>query len=103
MLDHAARLPAPQSGALPAAFGEVPEADPDRFLVFLAALSLLDEVAAQGPVLGVIDDAHWLDDASAAALAFVARRLRAERVAMLFAAGATGAGPDAAAAAGGRR
>src|SRR5207247_10559706 len=58
----------------------------DRFLVFLATLSLLAEAAEQAPVACVIDDAHWLDDASAAALLFTARRLGPERVAMLFAA-----------------
>ncbi|KWX02107.1 Regulatory protein LuxR [Carbonactinospora thermoautotrophica] len=82
---HADRLPAPQARALRAVFGEE-EGDGDRFLVFLAALSLLAETAEQAPVLAVVDDAHWLDDASAAALLFVARRLQVERVAMLFAA-----------------
>ncbi|HEV2885495.1 MAG TPA: AAA family ATPase [Jatrophihabitans sp.] len=81
---HAGQLPAPQAKALRAAFGEDTEQAPDRFLVFLAALSLLAEAAELAPVLCVIDDAHWLDDASAAALTFVARRLGPERVAMLF-------------------
>ncbi len=83
---HADRLPAPQAGALRAAFGETAVGATDRFLIFLAALSLLAEAAEQAPVLCVIDDAHWLDDASAAALLFVARRLGSERVALLFAA-----------------
>lgn len=79
------RLPAPQQEALRAAFGEQTGGG-DRFLVFLATLNLLAEVAEQAPVLCVVDDAHWLDDASAAALLFVARRLGPERVALLFAA-----------------
>ena len=82
---HVGALPGPQERALRAAFGEL-DADGDRFLVFLAALSLLAEAAEEQPVLAVVDDAHWLDDASAAALQFVARRLDTERVALLFAA-----------------
>ena len=83
---YAARLPAPQRSALRAAFGETAGVPGDRFLIFLAALSVLAEAAEDDPVLCVIDDAHWLDDASAAALLFVARRLGPERVALLFAA-----------------
>jgi DNA-binding CsgD family transcriptional regulator len=79
-------LPEPQARALRAAFGEVEDGPGDRFLVFLAALSLLAEAGHHTPVLAVVDDAHWLDDASAAALLFVARRLQQERVALLFAA-----------------
>lgn len=81
-------LPAPQTRALRTVFGEAePAGGPeDRFMVFLAVLSLLAELAEREPVLCVIDDAHWLDDASAAALLFVARRLEAERVALVFAA-----------------
>ncbi|MDN5857468.1 MAG: LuxR C-terminal-related transcriptional regulator [Pseudonocardia sp.] len=86
VLAHLGRLPARQARALRAAFGEGEDTDTDRFLVFLAALSLLAEASEDGPVLAVGDDAHWLDDASAAALLFVARRVQAERVAMLFAA-----------------
>ncbi len=82
---HADALPAPQERALRAAFGEA-EGEGARFLVFLATLSLLAEAAEEQPVLAVVDDAHWLDDASAAALQFVARRLDTERVALLFAA-----------------
>jgi DNA-binding CsgD family transcriptional regulator/tetratricopeptide (TPR) repeat protein len=85
VMRYAERLPHPQSAALRAAFGEQAGGG-DRFLVFLAALSLLAEAAEQSPMLCVIDDAHWLDDASAAALLFVARRLGPERVAVLFAA-----------------
>jgi DNA-binding CsgD family transcriptional regulator len=86
-MPHVDALPAPQARALRAAFGEADsDADSDRFLVFLATLSLLAEAAEEQPVLAVVDDAHWLDDASAAALQFAARRLDTERVAVLFAA-----------------
>ena len=87
VLHHLLRLPAPQSRALLAAFGAADvDADTDRFRVFLAALSLLSEAAAEAPVLAVVDDAQWLDDASAAALLFIARRLVDERIALLLAA-----------------
>jgi DNA-binding CsgD family transcriptional regulator len=78
-------LPAPQAAALRAAMGEA-EGDGERFLAFLGTLSLLADAAERAPVLVVVDDAHWLDDASAAALLFAARRLQAEPVALLFAA-----------------
>jgi DNA-binding CsgD family transcriptional regulator len=78
-------LPVPQQAALRAALGEA-EGDGDRFLTFLGTLSLLADAAAEAPVLAVVDDAHWLDDASAAALLFCARRLQAERIVLLFAA-----------------
>src|SRR4051794_33245668 len=78
-------LPAPQAAALHAAMGQA-EGEGDRFLAFLATLSLLADAAEERPALAVVDDAHWLDDASAAALLFAARRLQAERVALLFAA-----------------
>ncbi|PRY51891.1 regulatory LuxR family protein [Geodermatophilus tzadiensis] len=80
-----AGLPAPQQAALGAALGEA-AGEGERFLAFLGTLSLLADAAEDSPVLAVVDDAHWLDDASAAALLFVARRLQAERVALLFAA-----------------
>jgi hypothetical protein len=85
MLDKLAGLPDPQRAALGVAFGLTTGAAPDRFLVGLAALSLLSEAAEQQPLLCVIDDAQWLDQASAQALAFVARRLLAEPVALVFA------------------
>src|SRR4051794_40974057 len=77
-------LPAPQRAALGAALVAA-EGEGDRFLAFLGTLSLLVDAADQA-LLVVVDDAHWLDDASAAALQFTARRLQAERVALLFAA-----------------
>ena len=78
-------IPEPQARALRAAFGEEAEGTGDRHLVYLATLNLLSEAGGDQPVLGVIDDAHWLDDASAAALLFVARRLDGEAVALMFA------------------
>ena len=85
MLDKLAGLPGPQREALGVAFGLNTGAAPDRFLVGLAALSLLSEAAEQQPLLCVVDDAQWLDRASAQALAFVARRLLAEPAALVFA------------------
>jgi len=86
MLDRVVGLPAPQRDALATTFGLSAGAVPDRFFVGLAVLGLLSEAAAERPLLCVIDDAQWLDRASAQALAFVARRLLAESVVMLFAA-----------------
>jgi predicted ATPase len=86
MLDKLEDLPDPQRAALRVAFGLSTGAVPDRFLVGLAVLSLLSAVAEQQPLLCVIDDAQWLDRASAQALAFVARRLLADPVALVFAA-----------------
>jgi predicted ATPase len=68
------------------AFGEEAGDGGDRLLVFLGTLTLLAEAAQASPVLAVVDDAHWLDEASAAALLFVARRLAQERVGIIFAA-----------------
>ncbi|HEX8346803.1 MAG TPA: AAA family ATPase, partial [Actinoplanes sp.] len=84
VMPSAERLPAPQAHALRVVFGAESGEGADRFLVFLAALSLLAEVAEDTPVLAVVDDAHWLDDASAAALLFIARRLQLEHIALLF-------------------
>jgi hypothetical protein len=86
MLDRLERLPAPQCEALRTAFGLGPGPAPDRFFVALAALSLLADVAEEQPLICLVDDARWLDRASAQALAFVARRLEAESVGLVFAA-----------------
>lgn len=91
MLDHLGRLPVPQRDALATVFGRSAGAPPDRFLVGLATLTLFAEVAEQQPLVCIIDDAQWLDHASAQVLGFVARRLLAERVAVVCAA-RTGAG-----------
>ena len=86
MLDRRDRLPGPQRQALEIVFGLSAGAPPDRFLVGLAVLSLFSEVAEERPLLCVVDDAQWLDHASALTLAFVARRLLAEPVGIVFAA-----------------
>ena len=86
LLDRLGRLPAPQREALEIVFGLSAGAAPDRFLVGLAVLNLFAEVAEDRPLLCVIDDAQWLDQASALTLAFVARRLLAEPVGIVFAA-----------------
>jgi DNA-binding CsgD family transcriptional regulator len=83
-LDGLDRLPGPQREALGVVFGLNSGNPPDRLLVALAVLTLLSKLAAERPVLCVVDDAQWLDRASAQAIAFVARRLATERVAFVF-------------------
>lgn len=88
VIDRLDFLPEPQANALRSVFGlaapAAAEPGNERFLVFLAALGLLTNASENRPVLCTIDDAHWLDDASTAALLFIARRIRFERVAMMF-------------------
>jgi DNA-binding CsgD family transcriptional regulator len=85
MLGRLEHLPGPQRDALGTAFGLSAGPPPDRFLVGLAVLSLLADAAEEQPLVGIVDDAQWLDRASVQTLAFVARRLLAERVALVFA------------------
>src|SRR3954470_21336214 len=86
------RLPQPQRDALGVAFGLSTGRAPNPFLVGLAVLGLLSEAAEQQPLLSVVDDAQWLDRASARALGFVARRLLAEKIALAFATRDVGSG-----------
>jgi DNA-binding CsgD family transcriptional regulator len=85
-LDGLGRLPGPQRDALGTAFGLSAGGTPDRFLAGLAVLTLLAGAGEQQPLICLIDDAQWLDPASAQVLAFVARQLRAEPVALILAA-----------------
>ena len=84
LLDRLETLPAPQRHAMEIVFGLSDGEAPDRFLVGLAVLSLFSEATEQRPLLCVVDDAQWLDQASALTLAFVARRLLAEPVGLVF-------------------
>ncbi|MBB6549278.1 ATP-binding protein [Nonomuraea rubra] len=84
-LDHLPHLPAPQREALGTAFRLSAGPPPDRFLVGLSVLSLLADVADKEPLVCLVDDAQWLDRVSAQTLAFVARRLLAERIGLVFA------------------
>jgi DNA-binding CsgD family transcriptional regulator len=94
MLDRLEHLPGPQRDALGTAFGLQAGPPPDLFLVALAALSLLAEMSEKQPLLCVVDDAEWLDQASAQILGFVGRRLLAEPIALIFAAGTPLSTPD---------
>ena len=85
MLDRLVGIPEPQRNALSTAFGMRVGTPPDRFLVGLAALSLLAAAAVDQPLICVIDDAQWLDRISAETMTFIARRLGADRVALIFA------------------
>ncbi|MEU8122476.1 AAA family ATPase [Spirillospora sp. NPDC049024] len=84
LLDRLPHLPAPQRAALETVFGIRADAPPERFLVGLAVLSLLSDASGERPLLCVVDDAQWVDQASLQVLGFVARRLLAESVVLLF-------------------
>ncbi|QYN34015.1 AAA family ATPase [Pseudonocardia sp. DSM 110487] len=84
LLDRLSRLPDPQREALETVFGVRAGTPPDRFLVGLAVLSLMSDLSEERPLLCLVDDAQWLDRASAQVLGFVARRLLAESIALVF-------------------
>jgi DNA-binding CsgD family transcriptional regulator len=90
LLDAYEELPAPQRDAVATAFHLTAGSQPDRFLLGLAVLNLLSDAAAEQPLVCIVDDFQWLDRSSAQVLAFVARRLGADAVVLLFA----GRGPD---------
>lgn len=84
-LGELGKLPAPQRAALEAAFGVSEGASPDLFLIALATLNLLGDVAEQAPVLLIAEDAHWFDRSTSEVLAFVARRVNLDPILLLFA------------------
>ncbi|MFI6658891.1 AAA family ATPase [Streptomyces sp. NPDC050523] len=92
LVDRLKSLPAPQRTALETVFGIRAGPPPDRFLVGMAVLSLLSDASQRRPLLCLVDDAHWMDRASAQVLGFVARRLLAESIALVF--GARERSPD---------
>jgi len=94
MLDGLDCVPAPQHDALRTAFGLAAGPAPDRFLVAMAALNLMEVAAEQQPLLCVVDDAQWLDLASAQVVGFVGRRLLAEPIGLVFAARTPAPAPD---------
>ena len=83
-LDRVGQLPAPQREALDSAFGRAAGPPADRFLVSMSVLTLLAEIAAEQPLIWLVDDAHWLDRESVEVLGFVGRRLHADRTGLLF-------------------
>jgi AAA ATPase domain len=94
MLGQLGSLAEPQRHGVSVAFGLASGHNPDRFLVGLGALGLMAETSEEQPLLCVVDDAHWLDQASAQVLGFVARRLLAESIALVFAARTPAQGPQ---------
>lgn len=96
VLGESKHLPAPQRQALEVTFGGIEEAEaPDRFLIGLAVLTLLSRVSGRTPLLCILDDAQWIDGESKRLLAFVARRLYAESLVLLFAVREPSEDPDA--------
>ena len=95
MLGRLPSLAEPQRRGLSVAFGLASGDSPDRFLVALAALSLIEETSEEQPMLCVVDDAQWLDQASAQVLGFIGRRLLAESIALVFAVRTPAAGDPA--------
>jgi DNA-binding CsgD family transcriptional regulator len=94
ILDGLETLPEPQQRALSSALGLEAGGSPDKFLVALGALGLIGAASERGPLLCVVEDAHWLDNASAQVLGFIGRRLHGEPVALVFAARAPVTEPD---------